>query len=61
MKDKKLFYKEKRSALVKLIEHLDEIKNSQTVNKSILNELQVDNKNILKELDRINRFLNKKL
>tara|TARA_B100001094_G_C18070395_1_gene739707 strand:+ start:950 stop:1135 length:186 start_codon:yes stop_codon:yes gene_type:complete len=61
MKDKNIFYKEKRSALVKLMEHLDNIKNSQKVNKSILNELQVDNKNILKELDRINRFLNKKL
>lgn len=59
MKDLKKINQDKCSALVKLVDHINSIKNSNKINKSLLSEINSDNKMILKELDRISKKLDK--
>lgn len=49
---------EKKSALAKLLTHIDDIKKT-NISKSLLNEMIIDNKNILKEIDNINKLIKK--
>tara|TARA_B100000902_G_C27315937_1_gene921286 strand:+ start:586 stop:768 length:183 start_codon:yes stop_codon:yes gene_type:complete len=59
MKDLKKINQDKCSALVKLVNHMDSIKNTNKINKSLLSEINTDNKIILRELDKLSRKLNK--
>ena len=55
MIDDNYLHKEKKSALVKLIEYIDKIKQDNKSNISIINELNNDTKVILKEISKITR------
>jgi len=59
-KSKSKINRQKCDALAILIKHIDSIKNTTNVSKSILDEINRDNRLILKEINAIKKSVGKK-
>jgi len=53
-------YREKCDALAILIKHIDSIKNTTNISKSMLDDINRDNRLILKEISHIKKSVGKK-
>lgn len=59
-KSKSKMYREKCDALAILIKHIDNIKNTTNVSKSMLDDINRDNRLILKEISAIKKSVGEK-
>jgi len=59
-KSKSKMYREKCDALAILIKHIDSIKNTTNISKSMLDDINRDNRLILKEISHIKKSVGKK-